>query len=135
MNAFVAAYSSTPADLVICNITSNASQEAIDGAALYGGPKAALELVTRTIEQEAIVKNMPRLKAFCINPGSMDTGMQGYLRSPDIAGWERSALVRKRYEAGLVRSPADVASAITRVLRDPTLAPGPVFVWDEVPSA
>jgi benzil reductase ((S)-benzoin forming) len=135
MNAFIAAYRSMPVELVICNITSNASSDPIDSAALYGGPKAALELVTRTIEHEATLTNMPRLKAFCIDPGSMDTGMQAYLRSFDITEWERSELVRQRYEAGLIVDPTTVASTIARVLRDPSLAPSPVFFWNDLPEA
>ena len=135
MNAFVAAYRSMPADLVICNITSNAANSPIESAALYGGPKAALELVTRTIEHEAALANMPRLKAFCVDPGSMDTGMQAYLRSFDPTEWERSDLVRQRYEAGEIVDPATVAGTIVRVLRDPTLVPEPVFFWNKVSGA
>ena len=134
MNAFVAAYRSTPAELVICNITSNAAYSPIESAALYGGPKAGLDLVTRTIAREAELTSTPRLKAFCIDPGSMDTGMQAYLRSFDPTEWERSELVRKRYEAGEIVDPATVAATITRVLRDPSLAPEPVFFWNKVSS-
>jgi benzil reductase ((S)-benzoin forming) len=135
MNAFVAAYRSTPVELVICNITSNAANTPIDSAALYGGPKAALELVTRTIEHEAALTNMTRLKAFCIDPGSMDTGMQAYLRSFDPSEWERSELVRQRYEAGEIVDPTTIAGTIIRVLRDPSLAPASVFLWNEVSEA
>lgn len=134
MNAFVAAYRSTPAELVICNITSNAALGPIDSAALYGGPKAALELVTRTIQHEALLTDTPRLKAFCIDPGSMDTGMQAYLRSFDPTEWERAELVRQRYDEGLIIPPATIAATITRVLHNPTLAPEPVFFWNEIPS-
>jgi hypothetical protein len=63
----------------------------------------------------------------------MDTEMQAYLRSFDVGEWERAALVRQRYEQGLVESPATVAVAIARVLRKPALAPGPVFWWNEAP--
>jgi benzil reductase ((S)-benzoin forming) len=135
MNAFVSAYRSTPAELVICNITSNAARAPIDGAALYGGPKAAMEIVTRIVERDSGVMDVQRLKAFCIDPGSMDTGMQAYLRSFDVTEWERSDLVRQRYEEGLIQSPADVAAVISRVLREPALAPSPVFFWKEVPEA
>jgi benzil reductase ((S)-benzoin forming) len=132
MNAFIAAYRDTDAELVICNITSNAARAPIDGTALYGGPKAALEIVTRIVEQDAKVMDVQRLKAFCIDPGSMDTGMQAYLRSFDVTEWERSELVRRRYEEGLIVPPATVARTITRVLRDPSLAPEPVFFWNKV---
>jgi benzil reductase ((S)-benzoin forming) len=133
MNAFVAAYRDAPVELVICNLTSIASTEAIDAAALYGGPKAALELVTRTVAEEARLTNRPHLHAFCIDPGSMDTDMQTYLRSFDPSEWGRAEFVRQRYEQGLVLSPATVASAIMRVLREPKLAPGAVFAWMEIP--
>jgi hypothetical protein len=62
----------------------------------------------------------------------MDTGMQAYLRSFDSSQWERADLVRQRYEQGLIESPATVAAAIARVLREPALAPGPVFWWNEL---
>jgi len=133
MNAFVAAHRSMPANLVICNITSNAARAPIDGAALYGGPKAALELITRIVEQDANVMDIHEMKAFCIDPGSMDTGMQAYLRSFDVTEWERSEVVRRRYEEGLIVPPATVARTIVRVLRDSSLAPSPVFFWKEIP--
>jgi benzil reductase ((S)-benzoin forming) len=135
MNAFVSAYRSTSAELVICNITSNAARAPIDGAALYGGPKAALEIVTRIVERDAKVMDVQGLKAFCIDPGSMDTGMQTYLRSFDVTEWERSEVVRQRYEAGEIVDPATVAGTIVRVLRDPSLAPEPVFFWNKVSGA
>jgi len=132
MNAFIASYGTTAAELVICNLTSNAANTAIDSAALYGGPKAALELVTRTIEYEANFTGKTGLHAFCIDPGSMDTGMQAYLRSFDATEWERSELVRQRYEDGLIVPPATVAGPIARVLREPSLAPSSVFAWNEI---
>jgi benzil reductase ((S)-benzoin forming) len=132
MNAFVAAYRAMAAELVICNITTNAATEPIESAFLYGGPKAALELVTRTIDNEAKLAGATQLTAFCINPGSMDTGMQAYLRSFDVSEWGRSEMLRQRYDQGLVVAPETVAAAITRVLRNPSLAPGPVFWWNEV---
>ena len=105
MNAFVAAYSSTPADLVICNITSNAAHEPIESAALYGGPKAALELVTRTIAQEAVAHEHAPPEGLLHRPrqhGHRHAGLSPQLR-PHRMGALR--LVRQRYEAGEIVSP------------------------------
>lgn len=135
MNAFVATYGASDVEMLICNISSPAARLPIEGAMLYCGAKAALEMMTRIIEQEAQTSGNGRLKAICIDPGAMDTDMQAYLRSLDVSDWSRADMVRKRYEDGQVNSPLQVAEAINRVLRKPSLAPGTAFAWNELPEA
>lgn len=129
-NAFIKAYGETAAELLICNLTAGSAHMPVEGAALYSAPKAALELTTEIIREEARLSN-PRLRALCINPGSMDTGMQAYMRSFDAEDWELSEAARGWERDGLLLQPGVVAAGIAAVLKRPDLAPETIFKWTE----
>jgi len=134
MNSFVAAYRSTPTEMVICNLSARSAKIPVDGSVLYSGAKAALEIMTRVIEREVELSDKLRLKAMCIDPGPMDTDMHAARRRLDQSEFSFADLFRQNYAAGKVSPPGLVAERIHAVLRDPSLAPGPVFVWNEVPQ-
>jgi benzil reductase ((S)-benzoin forming) len=129
-NAFIKAYGATAAEMLVCNLTAGSAHMPVDGAALYSAPKAGLELTTQIIQEEALVSN-DRLRAICINPGSMDTGMQAYMRSFDTEDWKLSEAARGWQRDGLLNQPEVVAAGIAAVLRNPDLAPDTIFKWTE----
>lgn len=129
-NAFIKAYGAIAEELLVCNLTAGSAHMPVDGAWLYSAPKAALELTTQIVQEEARLSN-PRLRAICVNPGSMDTDMQAYLRSFDAKDWELSDAARGWERDGLLAQPQVVAAGIAAVLKHPELAPETVFKWTE----
>jgi len=61
--------------------------------------------------------------------------MQETLRSADEAKFPYAVTMRQTKADGRLQSTADVAARLTRVLRDPSLAPDVAFALADVPSA
>jgi benzil reductase ((S)-benzoin forming) len=133
-NAFVATYASTGADLVVCNLMTGGVRNAVDGGALYGGSKAALDYMTRVGAEEARVVGRGSLRFMSIMPGSLDTEMQEQLRALDPADYPLASTFRARYEAGQLLPPDQVAARIRKVLLNPALAPDTVLNLSDLPA-
>ena len=78
----------------ILNITSDAAMRPIAGMSAYCAAQAGLEMWTRVVAQEAACSGV---RINCLNPGSVDTDMQGDIRSVDtgesnldFAEWRRA---------------------------------------------
>lgn len=134
MRAFVVAYRDTGAELVVCNLSSGSARNPAPGAALYSGTKAAVEITSRVLAQEAKATGL-RLTVLCVNPGSVDTAMQETLRAADDSRFPYALMMRQRQQDGLLQSPANVAARLVRLLRDTSLAPDVVFSLAEVADA
>jgi benzil reductase ((S)-benzoin forming) len=129
--AFLEAYKDSGPALVVCNLSSGSARNPAPGAALYSGTKAALEITSRVLAQEAEAMGA-RLTVLCVNPGSVDTAMQETLRAADETKFPYASMMRERQATGGLQSPADVARRLLRVIREPSLAPGVVFTLADV---
>jgi NAD(P)-dependent dehydrogenase (short-subunit alcohol dehydrogenase family) len=109
-------------------------RNAVDGGALYGGSKAALDYMTRVGAEEARVVGRGSLRFMSIMPGSLDTEMQEQLRALDPADYPLASTFRARYEAGQLLPPDQVAARIRKVLLNPALAPDTVLNLSDLPA-
>ncbi len=101
-----------PDDLLprrIINISSGAAQSAIAGSAVYCMSKAGIEMLTRAVVAD---HTSPSLECISLRPGIFETDMQAYMRSRDPAEFPSVGLFRGFKENGLLKDPADVATAI-----------------------
>ena len=97
----------------IINISSGAAQSAVAGSAAYCMSKAALEMLTRALVADHAATS---LECITLRPGIFETGMQQFMRSQDPAEFPSVGLFRGFKENGLLKDPADVATAIVRKL-------------------
>jgi len=95
----------------IVNVSSGAAINPIVGASAYSTSKAGMDMLTRSVAQELLDTGIT-INSF--HPGMVDTGMQVDLRSVDTSD-ARFSLARfhDAHEKGQLRSPDDVARAIT----------------------
>jgi benzil reductase ((S)-benzoin forming) len=133
MRAFLAAYQDSGAELIVCNLSSGSARNPAPGASLYSGTKAALEITSRVLAQEAEATGI-RLTVLCVNPGSVDTAMQETLRSADETKFPYATLMRQRKAEGGLQSPGDVARRLVRLLNEPSLAPDGAFDLSDMPD-
>jgi NAD(P)-dependent dehydrogenase (short-subunit alcohol dehydrogenase family) len=103
---------STPPRRIV-NISSGAAQSAIAGSTTYCMSKAALEMLTRALVADHAATG---LECITLRPGIFETGMQQFMRSRDPVEFPSVGLFRGFKENGLLKDPADVASAIVRKL-------------------
>jgi benzil reductase ((S)-benzoin forming) len=82
MNDFISAYSHLSCPKVIVNISSGAAQRPVDGWSAYCASKAALDMLSRTCQQEQDLAGTG-LKVFALAPGVVDTAMQHHIRQAD----------------------------------------------------
>ncbi len=95
----------------IVNITSGAAINPIMGASAYSAAKAGLDMFTRSVAYELADSGVT---VNSMHPGMVDTEMQIDLRNVDTRD-SRLDFTRfhNAYEQGQLRSPVDVARAIT----------------------
>jgi NAD(P)-dependent dehydrogenase (short-subunit alcohol dehydrogenase family) len=95
----------------IVNVSSGAAINPIVGASAYSTSKAGLDMFTRAVAQE-LVNSGVTINSF--HPGMVDTEMQVDLRSVDTsaATFDLNRF-HDAYKQGQLRSPNDVAKAIT----------------------
>jgi len=67
---------------VLINISSGAGKKAISGWSAYCASKAAVDMMTQVVALEE-----PKLRAFALAPGVVDTGMQQLIRSSSSEGF------------------------------------------------
>jgi benzil reductase ((S)-benzoin forming) len=85
-------------------ISSGAAVRPVEGWAAYCAAKAGGEMFFRVLAEER-----PDLRVTSVNPGRMDTGMQGVLRQSEFP--TRQSYV-DAHERGRLAAPADVARQI-----------------------
>lgn len=108
---------------VIANISSGAALKGYAGWSLYCAAKAGMEGYIRALAVEQREEQHP-FTAINIDPGVIDTDMQGLIRTAgkhDFPEVER--FIRRKNEGGLA-SPARVASAVLNVLSRADLTAG-----------
>ncbi|MER2996046.1 SDR family NAD(P)-dependent oxidoreductase [Pontibacter populi] len=117
MNTFLQVYQQHPAEKLIINISSGAGKYPIDGWASYCASKAALDMLSLTIQKEQDMRGSG-VKVYALAPGVVDTAMQENIREADA---ERFSTVEKfrNYKANNeLAQPEDVAHKIIQFLHN-----------------
>jgi benzil reductase ((S)-benzoin forming) len=117
MNTFLQTYQQSPCEKVIVNISSGAGQYPIDGWASYCASKAALDMLSQTVQQEQNVRGSG-VKVYALSPGVVDTAMQEHIREADEQQFSNIQRFRDYKEKGDLASPEVVGKKIVQFLHN-----------------
>lgn len=117
MNTFLQVYQQLQCPKVIVNVSSGAAQHPIDGWASYCASKAAIEMLSLTVQQEQEMRGNP-VKVFALSPGIVDTGMQEQIRHADEQKFSSVERFRDYKERGDLASPEEVGRKIANFLQN-----------------
>jgi benzil reductase ((S)-benzoin forming) len=115
MNDFISAYAELHCPKVIVNISSGAGQRPIDGWSAYCASKAALDMLSRTCQQEQELSGSG-LKVFALSPGVVDTAMQEHIRASDAAQFSSRQRFVELHANQELLPPATVAGRIVQLI-------------------
>lgn len=112
---FQAHFAGKPARCVLGFVSSGVAVHAKDGWSLYCASKAGVEHFIRSMALEQDRSEQPIL---CVNldPGVMDTDMQGAIRQADSAQFSQVQRFIDRYHDGGLAQPAVVAQRLRQAL-------------------
>ena len=117
MNTFLETYRNTSCEKVIVNISSGAGKYPIDGWASYCASKAALDMMSQTIQQEQDVRGSG-VKVFALSPGVVDTAMQEHIRESDATRFSNVERFREYKNKGELAAPEEVGKKIVDFLHN-----------------
>lgn len=117
MNTFLQVYQHLQCPKVIVNVSSGAAQHPIDGWASYCASKAAIDMLSMTVQKEQEMRGNP-VKVFALSPGIVDTGMQEQIRQSDEQKFSSVERFRDYKEKGDLASPEEVGSKIADFLQN-----------------
>lgn len=117
MNTFLEVYQQHPAKKVVVNVSSGAGSYPIDGWASYCASKAAIDMLSRTVQLEQD-KRGSGVKVYALSPGVVDTGMQGQIREADASRFSTVEKFRDYKANGELASPEEVGSKIVSFLHN-----------------
>lgn len=117
MNTFLEVYRVLDCPKVILNISSGAGKYPIDGWAAYCASKAALDMLSMTMQKEQEVRGS-NVKVFSLSPGVVDTGMQENIREADAGQFSTVQKFREYKANGDLASPDEVGEKIARFLQN-----------------
>ncbi|WP_242922841.1 SDR family NAD(P)-dependent oxidoreductase [Pontibacter liquoris] len=115
MNTFLQVYREHPAEKVIVNVSSGAGQHPIDGWASYCASKAALDMLSQTVQLEQD-KRGSGVKVYALSPGVVDTQMQENIRESDAAKFSTVEKFRNYKAHNELASPKEVGRKIVHFL-------------------
>ncbi|SFS75221.1 SDR family NAD(P)-dependent oxidoreductase [Paenibacillus sp. BC26] len=101
----------------IINVTSGLAEYSAPSMSMYCSGKAALNMLTRCIADEQRDEANP-VHVFAFDPGMTDTQMQTVARGRDKADFPLQSFFQTSYEQGKLRSSAEVAAELYRLLRE-----------------
>ncbi len=101
----------------IINVTSGLSSIVLPRLGVYSISKAAVEQFTRVLAEEL---EPMHIQVNGMDPGVVDNGMQGYLRSLDLheAGPDIYRTFRELKESGMLREPSEAARLAVFLVSD-----------------
>ncbi|WP_162052872.1 SDR family NAD(P)-dependent oxidoreductase [Pontibacter pamirensis] len=117
MNTFLEVYQQHPAQKVVVNVSSGAGKYPIDGWASYCASKAAIDMLSQTVQLEQ-GKRGSGVKIYALSPGVVDTGMQGQIRESDASRFSTVEKFRDYKANGELASPDEVGSKIVNFLHN-----------------
>lgn len=115
MNSFLEVYQNMKCPKVIVNISSGAGKYPIDGWASYCASKAALDMLSLTVQQEQNQRGSD-VKVYALSPGVVDTGMQEQIRESDATRFSTVEKFRQYKANGDLSSPGEVGKKIVTFL-------------------
>jgi benzil reductase ((S)-benzoin forming) len=101
----------------IVNITSGASRAPYYGWSAYGAAKAGLDMATRAMAIE-FSRIDPTFAVCAVAPGTVDTAMQEKIRNCPTDQFEQVDKFLRLKASGSLTPPAQVATALIRLLMD-----------------
>lgn len=111
----------------ILNISSGAGQRPIPSWAAYCASKAAIDLFSRTLQEE-ILELGYSTRIFSVAPGVVDTQMQVTIRQSGEDNFSQNKKFVELKEENMLRSPEEVAQLLTELLaKMPSLEEGVVL--------
>ena len=120
-NEFVKTYQKTNAEKLVLNVSSGASQSAIDGWSVYCASKAGLDMFSKVLQEESNI-NKTKIKVLSIAPGIIDTEMQQQIRSADASNFSNiNRFVEYKKNSDLA-SAEETAKKIIRFINEPNLS-------------
>ncbi len=115
INKFISHYKHHRGKKIILNISSGAAQRPVDGWSIYCSTKAAIDMLSRTVQEEAnIQKN--GFKIFAVAPGVVDTAMQEQIRGVSKSDFSTVDRFKSLKEEGELLHPEVVARKIVYFL-------------------
>ena len=117
MNTFLKVYQQHPAKKLIVNISSGAGKYPIDGWASYCASKAALDMLSMTIQKEQDMRGSG-VKVYALAPGVVDTAMQENIREADAGRFSTVEKFREYKANNELAQPEDVAHKIIHFLNN-----------------
>ncbi|MBC7864800.1 MAG: SDR family NAD(P)-dependent oxidoreductase [Bacteroidia bacterium] len=111
INKFIEKFKKTDCNKVILNISSGAAKRPIDGWSTYGSSKAALDLLSQTVQAECEL-DQNGFRIFSVAPGVVDTAMQDQIRSSSIKDFSSVQNFINFKEEGELQHPEVVARKI-----------------------
>ncbi|EAR08718.1 SDR family NAD(P)-dependent oxidoreductase [Reinekea blandensis] len=112
---FQAHFGDHTARRVVGFVSSGVANHALDGWSLYGATKAGVEQFMRSMALEQQRTDRPIL-VVNLDPGVMDTDMQGDIRKSDSAQFSQVQRFIERYETGGLADPAIIAERLRQTL-------------------
>lgn len=117
MNTFLETYQSVQCPKVIVNISSGAGKYPIDGWATYCASKAALDMLSQTVQQEQDMR-ASGVRVYALSPGVVDTGMQEHIRQSDATRFSNVERFRAYKAKGELASTEAVGRKIVWFLQN-----------------
>lgn len=117
MNTFLEVYQQHQAQKVVVNVSSGAGSYPIDGWASYCASKAAMDMLSQTVQLEQD-KRGSGVKVYALSPGVVDTGMQGQIRESDASRFSTVEKFRDYKAKGELASPEEVGRKIVHFLHN-----------------
>jgi benzil reductase ((S)-benzoin forming) len=131
INTFLSAYYSETCPKIILNISSGAGKRPVDGWSAYCASKAALDMLSLTVQQEQQLLGS-NVRVFALSPGVVDTAMQEHLRQADASQFSEVERFKELKDTGKLLLPKAVAEKITKLLDNHEQYPEVVFRIDAV---
>jgi len=116
MNTFLQVYQHLACPKIVVNVSSGAGQYPIDGWATYCASKAAIDMLSMTVQKEQELRGNP-VQVFALSPGIVDTGMQEQIRHSDEQKFSAVERFRDYKENGELASPEEVGRKIAGFLQ------------------
>lgn len=120
-NEFLKTYQDSNIDILIINISSGASQSAIDGWSVYCATKAGVDMFSKVTQEEATI-NKTNVKVLSIAPGIIDTNMQKDIRNADEGNFSNVARFVEYKKNGDLSSAEDAAGKVIQFINNPYLS-------------
>jgi benzil reductase ((S)-benzoin forming) len=117
MNTFLQVYQHVQCPKIIVNVSSGAAHNPIDGWASYCASKAAIDMLSMTVQKEQEMRGN-QVKVFSLSPGIVDTGMQEQIRHSEKQKFSSVERFREYKENGDLSSPEEVGRKMAAFLQN-----------------